>query len=286
MENSILKDVSDTALWVAVYRDRETARSDALFQDPMAARLAGDRGKNIEKMMSSSRYVAWSVVVRTCMIDSYIKELITEGIDTVVNLGAGLDTRPYRMQLPSDLQWIEVDFAHMIAYKERHLADEKANCQLRRIGLDLSKEDDRQKLLSELNARGRKILVLTEGVTPYLSNADVQSLAKALRQQTSFSFWITDYNSPALFKYLSRPKRVKEMKNAPFLFNPADWFSFFADCGWRVREIRYIGEEGEKLGRPPPYPLWVKIMQSVFLSPAKRANYRRMHGYAILEPKN
>src|SRR4051794_2006583 len=108
-----IADVSDTALWVATYRAEETERPDALFRDPLARRLAGEKGRKIAQRMEGSRYTAWSVVIRTCIIDAYIQELLREGIDTVLNLGAGLDTRPYRLDLPSTLRWVEADYPHM-----------------------------------------------------------------------------------------------------------------------------------------------------------------------------
>jgi len=37
----------------------------------------------------------WAIVIRTCIIDDYIRLAVAQGIDTVLNLGAGLDTRPY-----------------------------------------------------------------------------------------------------------------------------------------------------------------------------------------------
>jgi methyltransferase (TIGR00027 family) len=284
MTDPILNDVSDTALWVAVYRAWETARPDALFHDPFAARLAGDRGKNIEKQMIDSRYVSWSVVIRTCIIDSYFEKLIAEGVDTVVNLGCGLDSRPYRMKLPENLRWIEIDFPHMIRHKEERLAGETPVCGLERIGLDLSKEKERRELFAKINSEARKAVVLTEGVIPYLSEQDVAALTDDLRAQSHFQFWIADYNSPDLMKYLNRPSRVKSMRNAPFLFQPSDYYGLFASHGWKQREIRYIGEESEKLGRPPPHTWFVKLMQALFLSKEKQALFKRYNGYVIFEP--
>ncbi|MGZ6371194.1 MAG: class I SAM-dependent methyltransferase, partial [Bdellovibrionota bacterium] len=76
-------DVSDTSLWVATYRAEETERPDALFRDPYARVLAGEKGARIARSMKSSRYVRWSVVIRTHIIDSYIRSLLEEGVDTV-----------------------------------------------------------------------------------------------------------------------------------------------------------------------------------------------------------
>jgi len=54
----------------------------------------------------------------------------------VVNLAAGLDTRPYRMALPSGLQWIEIDLPELLAYKAETLAGETLACRLERVALD------------------------------------------------------------------------------------------------------------------------------------------------------
>ena len=91
--------------------------------------------------MSGSRYTGWSVVIRTHIIDSYIRELIQEGVDTIVNLGAGLDTRPYRLDLPPSLHWIEVDFPHMIQLKEDRLANELMDAANNRGGAIKKRED-------------------------------------------------------------------------------------------------------------------------------------------------
>src|SRR6202040_1408708 len=61
----VFEDVADTALWVAAYRARESSRPDALFRDPWAERLAGDRGKQLAREADGSASFEWSIVVRT-----------------------------------------------------------------------------------------------------------------------------------------------------------------------------------------------------------------------------
>jgi O-methyltransferase involved in polyketide biosynthesis len=51
---SPVSNVSDTARWVAVYRAWESARPDALFDDPYAQSLAGERGQAIAALMAST----------------------------------------------------------------------------------------------------------------------------------------------------------------------------------------------------------------------------------------
>src|SRR4051812_25904069 len=103
--DSPIRDVGDTAFWIAHYRGEESQRPDALFQDPLARRLSGEHGRAIAAAMPAERMVAWTVAVRTRVIDDFISAEIARGADTVLNLGAGLDTRPYRMKLPASLRW-------------------------------------------------------------------------------------------------------------------------------------------------------------------------------------
>ncbi|HXQ35706.1 MAG TPA: class I SAM-dependent methyltransferase, partial [Anaerolineales bacterium] len=103
MTDSPIESVSDTAFWIAHFRAVETERADALFRDPLAGVLAGDRGEKIARAMPMPQVTGWSVAIRTCIIDDYIRRAPEQGVDTILNLGAGLDTRPYRMDLPASL---------------------------------------------------------------------------------------------------------------------------------------------------------------------------------------
>lgn len=145
-EQPLIRNISDTALWVAVHRARESERQDALFKDPFARKLAGDRGEQIAKGMQAGMGHEWPYTARTVRFDQIVAEQIKQGTDMVINLATGLDTRPYRMELPSSLQWIEVDFPVMIDYKEKVLAGETPRCALERVRLDLSDMNGRRAL--------------------------------------------------------------------------------------------------------------------------------------------
>jgi methyltransferase (TIGR00027 family) len=283
---ALIENVSDTAFWVAHYRGLETRRSDALFQDPLASLLAGERGKQIAQAMPGRFITSWMVAIRTCLIDDYIRFALAQGIDTVLNLGAGLDTRPYRMDLPSSLVWVEVDYQNVIEFKEERLSRERPRCQLSRIKLDLANVAERREMLGRLNARARKMLVLTEGVVPYLSVEDVGALADDLKALDRASYWIVDYFAPQAFK--GRQRRMgHRMRNAPFKFQPDDWFAFFEKHGWRCEQIRYLAEEARRLKRPLRLPLFIKVIwgiRSLFMSEEQRAAVRKIAGYALLEP--
>lgn len=281
----MIGDVSDTALWVAVYRAVETERPDALFRDPLASRLAGERGREIARHMGGSRYTEWTLVMRTLVIDDFILQLLREGVSTVVNLGAGLDARPYRLDIPPALRWVEVDFPHIIEHKTRLLKDEQPRCRLERVPLDLTDRQARKEFFKAIsqNSAGR-VLILTEGVTPYLSDDEVGRLADDLREQKNFAFWINDYFSRRLLARINRWRLFRrKLKNAPFRFAPIDWFTFFASHGWKVRDIRYLFAEAERRGRPMPVPWWGRILRMV-LGKKGRDEFRKMMAYVVLTP--
>jgi leucine carboxyl methyltransferase len=95
---SVFEDVADTALWVAAYRARESSRQDALFRDPWAARLAGERGQQLAREVDGSASFEWSIIVRTCVLDDQLREAIAAGADTVVTLARTSRRCPTRRQ--------------------------------------------------------------------------------------------------------------------------------------------------------------------------------------------
>jgi methyltransferase (TIGR00027 family) len=282
----VIENVSDTAFWVAHYRGVETKRADALFRDPLAAVLAGDRGKSIAEAMPGRFMTSWVIAIRTRIIDDFIRSAVAQGVDTVLNLGAGLDARPYRMDLPESLNWIEADYPHVIAYKEDRLSRETPRLKLTRVTCDLADAEVRRRLLADTDAQAKKMLVLTEGVVPYLTIGEAGQLADDLHELEHAAYWIVDFFSRDMLKHRARMMSGR-LKNAPFRFNPDDWFGFFEQHGWRATEIRYLGDEGERMGRPIELPMLAKLVvaaRSLFMSRERRQRFRRAAGYALLEP--
>src|SRR5690242_17053144 len=93
-----IQHVSDTALMVAAARALETECEDGFVYDPFAARLAGERGNAILRSLPYPEMMRFGIGVRSHFIDELLSErLEPEGIRTVVCLGCGLDTRPWRL---------------------------------------------------------------------------------------------------------------------------------------------------------------------------------------------
>jgi methyltransferase (TIGR00027 family) len=246
-----LRNISDTALWVAVYRARESERADALFHDPFARRLAGTRGEQIAQEMQQGQRYEWPYVSRTLRFDQIISEQVKQGADMVINLAAGLDTRPYRMELPPSLQWVEVDLPAMIDYKEEVLAGEKPRCALERVRLDLADVAARRALFQKLGSSAKKTLIVTEGLLVYLTREENTALAQDLAAQPGFREWAIDLCSPGLLKMLQQNLGALEKAGSPLKFGPEEGPAFFTACGWKPAEVYSMLKTAAKIKRLP-----------------------------------
>jgi methyltransferase (TIGR00027 family) len=237
---------------MAVYRAEETERDDAVFRDPFARALAGERGAEIAASLPLGEDYAWSFVARTYLFDRFVTRLVNHGVDLVVNLAAGLDTRPYRMELPPSLRWVEVDLPDIFDYKEAILGDAKPVCTLERVRLDLSNEDARRGLFARLGRNSARVAVVAEGLVLYLMADEVAALARDLAAPRSFEYWVVDLVSPGLLDTMKqRSGDVMSQAGAPFLFAPAEGPPFFTPHGWEPTEVKSMLKTGAKLERLP-----------------------------------
>ena len=184
-----IEHVSDTARWVAVYRAMETERPDAIFHDPFARRLAGERGQAIVDEMKRGRSMAWAMITRTAVFDELILDVVRrEKVDLVVNLACGLDARAWRLDVPRDLHWVDVDFPVMIDYKTDIMKNEKPVCRYEAIAADLTDDRARSALFARLGAGAQR----------------VATLANDLHGQASFRWWIIDLAHPQLLTMMTK----------------------------------------------------------------------------------
>jgi methyltransferase (TIGR00027 family) len=249
-----MRNISETAHLVAMYRALASESPNALFQDPFARLLAGSPGEMMVAVLGEQQRGVNALAIRTQAIDQMLLQLIaTEQVGTVLNLGAGLDTRPYRLALPSTLRWIEVDLPDILTYKEQRLEDFQPVCVLDRIKLDLTDLQLRHQLFTEINAAHQSVLVITEGLLAYLTEQQVATLAKDLQQQTQLRWWLFDLASPFLLQQ-SRQHREQQIFDQyfadgqpTFLFAPEAGTQFFQPYGWQVREFRSIWSESQHL---------------------------------------
>jgi len=146
-----VKGVAKTAFFVTAIRALESERSDALVKDEYAKYLVGDKMMNSINNTESSpslkerTFIKSLVLNRTFISDSLIQEGTKQkNIRQIVNLGCGLDSRPYRLDLPPELKYYEIDVPALLNYKDNVLSkiNAKPKCQLIRIAMDLTNKDE------------------------------------------------------------------------------------------------------------------------------------------------
>ena len=256
LKDPIIRNISDTALWIAAYRAYESERPDAHFVDPFARKLAGERGLQIIQSDKFLPKIAWPFIARTYLLDEIVLNHVREGGDMVINLAAGLDTRPYRLDLPTDLQWIEVDLPGILDYKERKLKGEKPVCKLEHVRQDLFEIENRNILFENLGTRCNNALVITEGLLVYLEPEVVSRLAEDLANIKSIRKWATDLTAPAVVELMKKRMKIDMVKaGIPFKFAPNEGVHFFEPLGWKAIKVGSQMKTARKLKRLP-LSLW------------------------------
>jgi len=247
-----VRNISDTALWAAHFRAQETRRPDALFRDPYAEKLGAQQGAEIARTLPEGQSHAWAWAARTYLFDQILQKEIAEGADLIVNCAAGLDARPYRMQLPATLQWIEADLPEILAYKTEKLAGEKPSCQLERVAVNLADVEARRQFFASLASRGRRGVVLTEGLLIYLAPEEVAQFARDVAGVVPLQRWLLDMHSPRLLAMMQKQTgKALQKVGAAFKFGPPEGPDFFVPNGWAPIQIEGLLHTAARFGRPP-----------------------------------
>ena len=210
--------VSDTALMVAACRALEFESPDGFVRDPFAARLAGERGMALLEATPRPEMMRFGVAVRSKFVDELLLEaLAAHPTATVVSLGCGLDTRPWRLDLPPALRWIEVDFADMLNYKDALMAGETPRCRRERLIADLNDAGQRRAIYDAAGIE--PALMITEGLLMYLPAATVDGLAGEAARASGVTYWMADLMSSAFAKAIQMDANtaVRRVQASDFL---------------------------------------------------------------------
>jgi methyltransferase (TIGR00027 family) len=282
MTSLLVKDTFDTARMTAFCRALESERKNACVCDPYARLLADKRGEEIVRAMGGQSII-WPIVVRTCIYDEIIMRLAKQKeIDTVINLAAGLDTRPYRLSLPPSLCWIEVDFPDVLAYKQEKLAKERTVCELTHVPLDVADDQARKAFLSKVSKETKRALVLTEGLLIYLTAEKVSSIAADLREQDTIRWWLTELISPRALEHDNKRWNTIVAEEAQTHFAPPGGLEFFQLLGWRTTEFHSVITEGLRLKLPVPYGWLLRLLTRISPGNPEEDNYNA-GGFILLE---
>jgi methyltransferase (TIGR00027 family) len=262
--SAVVGDVSDTARWVAYYRALESERPDALFHDPLARRLAGERGQMMAERMAKVA-LPWAIAVRTRVYDELLLEaLIRDRATVVVDMAAGMDARPYRLDLPRSLHWIELDLPQIMEAKSEALANQQPACSVERIGLDLADGDALGAVLDRVLAQHSSAVVVTEGVLAYLDDDVVAALARNLHARPAIRSWVLEAALPEVLKRSQRAwGKHLQRAGAAMKFAPSNGLHYFQEHGWSVRAKRSCLLEARRLQREPRFAGLLHLMKSL-----------------------
>ena len=268
MSSSEIKHVSDTALMIAACRAHETKLEDAFIRDPFAERLAGERGFAILDALPHSNLLRLAIAIRTRFVEELLLEALRQyPVTLILSVGCGLDTRPWRLDFPSEVRWIEADYADVLDYKERLMLGEAARCLRQRLTVDLNDPAQRSALYKA--AGSEPALMITEGLLLYLSASTVEALAAETAGNSGIAHWISDITTNAFSKALGggadTMKPIRHVQASDALVGE-QILEVLRHNGWETSAMRsYITDVGfvwERIRRSmggadpprPPYP--------------------------------
>ena len=173
-----------TSRWMAAARARESQRLDRLFDDPLAAALAGPEG--FAWLDELERAQPWGepalyVVVRTRFFDEFLLRATWEaGARQVVLLAAGMDARAFRLGWPPGTRLYELDRPEVIDAKDAVASGAGAHptCERQTISVDLEHPSWSDALLSAEYEAQEWSVWLAEGLLFYMTEAATRELLR------------------------------------------------------------------------------------------------------------
>ncbi|MFI7340863.1 class I SAM-dependent methyltransferase [Streptomyces sp. NPDC050085] len=252
-----------TAVGVAKVRARETAREDALFRDPLAQAFATAGGlwpsspplPDDEPARRRRSAVAFSIVIRTKFLDDLLRQAADSGIRQVVLLGAGMDSRAFRMEWPEGTRMFEVDTSAPLDFKASVLRQERAVARCERIPVAV---DLREDWPAALAAAGHDLTVPTvwiaEGLLIYLPEDAVDLLLARIGAQSvpgsRMGLTLGSRGVIERFGADAAPGSAASMWVSEMPDNPVGWL---AEHGWDA-DSRTLRECAAAYGRPIDTP--------------------------------
>jgi methyltransferase (TIGR00027 family) len=242
-----MESVAATCRWIAAVRARESERPDRLFNDPYAAKLAGEAGfAFLDRMTAESpegpqgTNIAY-IVHRTRFLDDWMTEGVRQGLRQIVILAAGMDTRAFRLGFPADTRLYELDLPEVISVKEAALQESGAvpSCARKAIAVDLTTDWSKPLLAAGFDP-AKPAIWLVEGLLMYLEEADVRRLLAAVSALAAPGSRISaDLINGYFLKFRGTQRLLGYLEKiqAPWRFGTDEPETFFGEYGWKARAL-------------------------------------------------
>lgn len=247
-----------TAKVAAAGRAVESRRADRLFDDWLAAALAGEQGfREMEEWrLPGMPKENPTIGPRTRFFDDMVMAAIGHGLRQVVLVAAGMDTRAFRLALPDDTVVFELDLEGVLAEKETVLEREHARPACRRVPVPVHLEGGTwpTTLLAAGFDSPEPAVFVAEGLSSYLTEVENSHLLDdlaALAQEGStlgIDMLSSDYlHNPVVNPFLGRLRSL----GIPWQFGTNDPEAFLEGHGWRA-QVHSFDAVARRLGRWPP----------------------------------
>jgi methyltransferase (TIGR00027 family) len=259
---------SSTAAYMALFRAVESARPEKgrLFTDPLASallptslRLVADvaRLPRIGRAIPAILDLGWprtrsSGVVRTRLIDTMVDDALGDGALQLVLLGAGYDSRAYRLPLAREVTVFEVDHPSTQRAKRARLGASGTSVDhVRFVGVDFELDNIAVRLAEAGFDEAARSVVVWEGVISYLNESAVDDNFKLLSALCSpgSRLIFTYVDGRALdgsvdFEEARRWKGWVRLNGEPFVFGfrPDKLESYLSGHGFRLDSDRSTAE--------------------------------------------
>ncbi len=251
---------STTAEGLALVRAIESERPEAvrICYDPIARKLINPISFRISGwVINSGLYARMSkgalefILARDRYVDDYLTECLKSGLDQVVILGAGFDTRPYRLPGNEKPRVFEVDHPATQALKMQRMKKifDPLPAHITYVPLDFNTQSLEERLLACGYNSQAKTLFIWQGVSMYLSEEGVDAtLAFVAHHSGHGSSLIFDYlyneaRENAAHNEMKNARRILKATNEQWTFgiDPDKLEPFLAQRGFK--DIRSISPE-------------------------------------------
>jgi methyltransferase (TIGR00027 family) len=237
------ENLASTARWTAGARALENRRPDRLFADPWAEELAGREGMQWAEQRGEDRLIP--ILLRTRFFDDFLQNTLKqEPIRQVILLGAGLDTRAFRLDWPEYTRVFELDQPAVLDHKEKVLSAAGASCSCKRnlIRIDLTGPWEAALLSSAFDPTQPSFWLL-EGFLFYLPDPAVTRILDLTSGLAASGSWcgFDVVNSHTLSSPWTKPwVDMQAQMGAPWLGTMDDPQAILAQRGWQT----YLSQAG------------------------------------------
>jgi methyltransferase (TIGR00027 family) len=192
--------ISRTAYYTLALRAADASAAKPILGDTFAQRFMNDDAKAVWEEFKSFTRPNGGNAARHAIIDAHLTRAIAaDPKATIVIVGAGFDTRAYRLR---GGQWFEFDEPEILTYKESRLPADTAPNPLRRTAIEFAREKLSDKLTPITPPSSVHIVI--EGVLMYLTHEQRRSLLTTLAERFPHHTVYCDLMRKRFFEQYSR----------------------------------------------------------------------------------